>query len=224
MALWAGLAAVAVLPPAAAQEYVAVRGPLGDEDFYRVVACAAEPGADCRKPFLRWPLPRRADLTVALASGTADGVSRDLYEHGLDAAMREINAQEAGVRVRRVDGLADITVHVVATPPGQVMRRTGVEDFDGLVLPLALVTVRARGSDIRSARIAVSAHAGVEELPSLLLEEIVQGLGLITDIHGAAYRGSIFAENGNTVTRLAGQDAMALRRHYKEPMLLAEGR
>ena len=40
--------ALVLAGPAAAQEYVAVRGALGDEDFYRVVACAAHPGAACR--------------------------------------------------------------------------------------------------------------------------------------------------------------------------------
>lgn len=216
--------ALALALPAAAQEYISVRGPLTDEDFYRVVACAARPGAPCRKPFLRWPLSRRADLTAAIAPGRMPQAERERYTRGLDAALREINAQAAGVRLRRVEGMADILVHVVATPPGRVMRQTGTADLDGLVLPLALVTVRARGGEIRSARIAVSAQAPADEIPSLLLEEVVQGLGLITDIHGTAYRRSIFAENGNAVVRLAGQDAMALRRHYEEPVLLAQGR
>lgn len=222
-ALRAVMLALALAVPAGAQEYVSVRGPLGDEDFYRVVACAAQPGASCRKPFLRWPLARRADLTVAVAPGPMRPVQRQHYARGLDAALREINAQAAGLRLRRVEGVADIMVHVVATPPGRVMRHTGVADLDGLVLPLALVTVRARAGEIRAARIAISAQARVEEIPSLLLEEVVQGLGLITDIQGLAYRRSIFAENGNAIMRLAGQDAMALRRHYSEPVLLADG-
>lgn len=88
---------------------------------------------------------------------------------------------------------------------------------------MALVTVRARQGDIRAARIAISARARPAEVASLLLEEVVQGLGLMTDISGPAYRQSIFAEDGNATTSLAGQDAMALRRHYAEPVLLADG-
>lgn len=222
-ALCGMILALALALPASAQEYVAVRGPLADDDFYRVVACAAKPGAPCRKPFLRWPLSRRNDLTVAIAPGPLRPGQREHYARGLDAALHEINAQAAGLHLRRVEGMADMTIYVVATPPGRVMRRTGVADFDGLVLPLALVTVRARAGEIHTARIAISAQARDEDVPSLLLEEVVQGLGLITDIEGGAYRGSIFAEHGNATVRLAGQDAMALRRHYAEPVLLAAG-
>ena len=39
-------------------------------------------------------------------------------------------------------------------------------------------------------------------------------MGLPTDIAGEAYRGSIFSETGNSVVRLTGQDAEALRLHY----------
>jgi hypothetical protein len=39
-------------------------------------------------------------------------------------------------------------------------------------------------------------------------------MGLVTDVLSPAYEDSIFAEDGNSVTRLRGQDAAALRRHY----------
>lgn len=224
MALLRALLAVVLLAgPATAQEYVSVRGALDDDAFYHLVACAAEPGARCRKPFLRWPASRRGDLTVALGDGAlrlADW-QREIYARALDAALDEINALGADVRLRRVDGVADIAVHVVATPPGRVMRGTGVPGLDGIVLPLARVAVRTRQGEIRAAQIAVSVHARRDEVASIMLEEVVQGLGLITDIRGGAYRRSIFSEDTNSVVRLQGQDAMALRRHYAFPMVVA---
>lgn len=201
---------------AGAQEFVTAPGLLDDEAFYRAVACAAAPGETCRKPFLHWPEQRRADLTVALASVTGDlePWQRDLYDRGVDNAIAQVNALEAGVRLSRGEGAGDIEVHVVATPPGHVMRDTGVPDLDGALLPLGRVALRARGAEIREAVIAVSAQARRREIGSILLEEIVQSLGLMTDIRGPAYRRSLFSEDGNSVVRLRGQDAMALRRHY----------
>ncbi len=208
--------------PAAAQEFVEAPGPLDDGAFYRAVACAAPPGGACRKPFLRWPEARRGGLTVGLASVAPKGRSPDLYRRDIEAALAQINALEAGVRLRLTRGDADIAVHVVDTPPGHVMRGTGIPDLDGQVLPLGRVSLRARQGVIREALIAVSVHASPREAASILLEELVQGLGLITDIEGPAYRRSLFSEAGNTVVRLAGQDAMALRRHYAQDVAREE--
>ena len=202
--------------PACAQEFVEVPGRLSDDDFYRAVACAARPEGECRKPFLRWPEARRNRLTVRLAS-VADVVrpyQRELYERGLDAALAQINGLDAGIRLSRTGEEADIEVHVVATAPGAVMRDTGVPDLDGEILPLGRVALRTRGGVIREALIAVSVEARRREIASILLEEITQGLGLMTDIRGPAYARSLFSEDGNSVVRIEGQDAMALRRHY----------
>ena len=94
------------------------------------------------------------------------------------------------------------------------MRDTGVPGLDGALLPLGRVALRARDGDIREALIAVSAFTRRREIASILLEEITQGLGLMTDIRGPGYARSVFSEDGNSTTRLTGQDAMALRRHY----------
>ncbi|CTQ31515.1 DUF2927 domain-containing protein [Jannaschia rubra] len=202
--------------PAAAQEFVEAPDRLSDHDFYRAVACAAPPGGDCRKPYLRWSEERRGGLTVSLAS-VAEGLRgyrRAIYEDALDSALSQVNALEAGVRLSRTDGPADIEVHVVSTRPGHVMRDTGVPDLDGAVLPLGRVALRARDGEIGEALVAISSFARRREIASILLEEVVQGLGLMTDIRGPAYRRSLFSEDGNSVVRIEGQDAMALRRHY----------
>jgi hypothetical protein len=202
--------------PAAAQEFVEVPGRLDDEAFYRAVACGASPGGPCTKPFIRWPRTRRDGVTVALASFPADLAPRRraVFETALTEAMSEVNRLGANIRLAPRRAGADIDVHVVRTPPGHVMRDTGVPALDGHVLALGRVALRARAGEIRDGLIAVSAFAGREELTSVLLEEITQALGLMTDIRGPAYRGSLFAEDGNTATRLEGQDAMAVRRHY----------
>ncbi len=221
------MAALLLLPAAArAQEFVSVGGALHDDAFYRVVACAASPGSACRKPFLHWPEALRGDLTIALRP-TARPLAawqREIYGRALDVAVEEINAAGAGIRLRRVDGPAAISVHVVHTPPGRRMTGTGVAGLDGVVLPLARVAVRARGSEIHTAQVAISVHARHDELHSIMLEEVVQGLGLITDIRGRAYGRSIFSQDGNYATRLEGQDAMALRRHYAPTIVLAANR
>jgi hypothetical protein len=119
---------------------------------------------------------------------------------------------------RTTRAAADILIHVVATPPGHVMRETGVPKLDGNPLGLARVALRTRDGEIREALIAVSAFAPQAEVASVMLEELVQAMGLMTDIAGPGQAGSLFAERGNAVTRLAGQDATALRRHYgREP-------
>lgn len=216
------LAALFLLPGGVwAQEFITAPGPLDDDGFYRAVACAAAPGAPCRKPFLRWPEAKRGAITVALASVTLglEPWQRDIYERGLDNAVAQVNALDAGITLSRTQAGADMEVHVVATAPGHVMRDTGVPDLDGAVLPLGRVALRARGGQINEALIAISAQARRREIASILLEEIVQGLGLMTDIRGPAYRRSLFSEDGNSVVRLDGQDAMALRRHYAPDIL-----
>ena len=50
---------------------------------------------------------------------------------------------------------------------------------------------------------------------SIVLEELVQSLGLVMDIDSKHYRSkSIFSERANRIKRLKGQDAMAFRMHY----------
>jgi hypothetical protein len=163
-------------------------------------------------------VPARDGLTVGLVSLPSALPDRRaaLFEAGVAGAIDQINALGAGVTLARDDGAPAIAIHVVATPPGGVMTGTGVSSLDGALLPLARVALRTRQGEITEAVIAVSAEARRPEIASIMLEEITQALGLMTDIAGPAYAGSLFAERGNAVTTLEGQDAMALRRHYAE--------
>jgi len=112
------------------------------------------------------------------------------------------------------DGAPDIAIHVLDTRPGEVMENTGVPVLEGRVLSLGQVMVRARNSWIDQAVISMSVDTPRRAIASVVLEEVVQALGLMTDIRSPVYRRSVFSEDSNSGTRLRGQDAMAIRRHY----------
>lgn len=210
--MWMFLAA----PVAQAQDFIAVDGALEDDAFYRLIACAAPPKLPCQKPFLRWPVEKRDPLRISLASLTPalQPYQRRLYLDALRAAVDEINSVAVGLRVAAVSGEADVVVHVVETEPGQIMQNTGVPELEGQLLPLGRVALRSRNGVIKEALIALSHQTRRREIASVMLEEIVQSLGLMTDIRSTAYRRSIFSEDSNSGVRLVGQDAMVLRRHY----------
>lgn len=211
-----------LVPPrvALAEDFVAVPGRLSDAAFYRLVACAAPPGGDCTKPMIRWPAPARLSLRVGLAEVTPDlpDYKFDLFDLALDAAIAEINGVGAHLFLERVyEGQMDIPLYVVATPQGGRISGTGVADLDGAQLSIGRIALRSRGEEITAAAVAISAEIRRREIASVVLEELVQALGLVTDIASPAYAASIFAETSNSTTRLRGQDAEALRRHYPRP-------
>lgn len=203
-----------------AQEFLAVPDLISDGAFYRLVACAAPPGGDCSKPFIYWPEEQRLSLRVGIAA-SADSFPDykfDLVDTALDAAIAEINAAGAHIFLERVyEGDMDIPFHLVDTPQGGIISSTGVAELDGSDIAIGRVAIRSRGEDILSASIAISQDIRRREIASVVLEELVQSLGLVTDIASPAYDHSIFAEHGNNTTRLRGQDAAALRRHYPRP-------
>jgi hypothetical protein len=206
--------------PLAAQEYIQTNARLSDADFYRLVSCAAAPGAECRKRVIFWPEHKRAALSVGYVSktGAIHPWQERLYTWALEHAVAEINRVGGGITLRVVPmaegGLRDIALHVVDTRPGGVMQGTGEPALEGRVLPLAQVVVQARGQWIERAVISISVDTPRRAIASVVLEEIVQALGLMTDIRSPVYRKSIFAEDSNSGTRLLGQDAMVIRRHY----------
>ncbi len=205
---------------AVAQEFIAVPDLISDEAFYRLVACAAPPAGDCAKPFIYWPEERRLTLQVGIAA-VADSFPDykfDLVDAALDAAINEINAAGAHLFLERAyQGEIDIPLHLVDTPQGGFISGTGVAELDGSDISIGRVAIRSRGNEIVAAAIAISQDIRRREIASVVLEELVQALGLVTDVVSPAYDRSIFAENGNNMTRLAGQDAAALRRHYPRP-------
>ncbi len=216
LALCVALAA----PKVAAQEYISVPGLISDEDFYRLVACAAPPGGDCAKPLIRWPEARRLNLRIGIAA-VADSFPSykfDLIDEAIDIAIAEINTSGAGLFLSRAyEGELDVPVYLVNTPQGGTISGTSLPDLDGADMAIARVALRSRGEDIVSAAIAISQDINRREIASVVLEELVQAMGLPTDIDGPAYQRSIFAEYSNSTVWLRGQDAAALRRHYPRP-------
>lgn len=202
---------------ASAQEFIAVPDMISDEDFYRLVACAAPPGGTCAKPFIRWPITRRADLRIGIAdvAPSFPSYKLDLIDRAIDAAIAEINATGADVHLTRAyEGTVDIPFYLIPTPQGARITGTSIAELDGSEMAIARVALRPRGGTILSAAIAISQDIRRREIASVVLEELVQALGLPTDIDSPGYTRSIFSEADNATVRLRGQDAAALRRHY----------
>ncbi len=207
-------------PAATAQEFITVPGPISDEAFYRLVSCAARPGGACAKPQIRWPEARRLHLTVGIAQidRAFPSYKLNLVDAAIDAAIEEINGAGAYLLLERVyEGTPDIGVYLLQTAQGGTITSTGNPEMDGETLAVGRVAIRSVGGDIRSATIAISRDIMRREIASVVLEELVQAMGLPTDIQSPAYGDSIFNETGNSVVRLLGQDAEALRRHYPRP-------
>ncbi|PWK55321.1 DUF2927 domain-containing protein [Roseicyclus mahoneyensis] len=218
--LYLALCVALAAPPAKAQEYITVPSLISDEDFHRLVACAAPPGGDCAKPLIRWPEARRLSLRVGIAA-VADSFPSykfDLIDQAIDVAIEEINASGAALFLSRAyEGELDVPVYLVNTPQGGTISGTSLPDLDGADMAIARVVLRSRGDEIVSAGIAISQDINRREIASVVLEELVQAMGLPTDIDGPAYQRSIFAEYSNSTVWLRGQDAAALRRHYPRP-------
>lgn len=206
--------------PAWAWDSVPSNGPLSDDDFYRMVSCAAPPGQDCAVASVRWAAPRAADLTVAVAqvdpgypTDRARALTKALY-----AAVTQINASGTALRLRTAPPgePADITVHLLTIRSGGVIRGTGLDPLDGARIEAALVQLWWNDNlDLTRCAIVFPQDIAMHDLQSVALEELTQALGLRTDIDNPWYEPlSVFSENSNAVTRLGRQDIMALQRHY----------
>ncbi len=222
MKIWAVLIAMGLAGAAHATEFIETDEFLDDETFYRVVACGAAPNAACSRPMARWPAERARNLTVGIAKIDAGFPVYKLSwaRAAIDEAIAEINATGADLRIiRRADGLpADIPIYLTGAGRGEPVEGTGYRGLDGSIIQAGLVTLWWQDGKISTAAVALSADVRRRSIRSVMLEELVQALGLSTDIRGPEYRGrSIFDEDTNAVTQLVGQDADALRRHYPTP-------
>jgi len=214
---------------------VETAGPLSDAAFYRLVACAAPPDGPCAKPFYRWA---KSDITVAITQSAPAflGGKAKRADAAVVRAVQRLNAVGMSVTLRQTSGSADITVHLLDTARGTTITNSTAPLLNGLTMANAITAFEVTahdvtaldataldvtaldvtGSVITGAAIGVSNTLPLRQYESVLLEEITQALGLITDIQNPYYETrSILSQNAdNSLKTLGTQDRMALIRHY----------
>lgn len=211
---------LAVLPlQAGAQDYIEAPGRLSDEDFYRAVACAAPPGGDCQKPFVRWDASRPIRVALRQIDDAYLGRPKLRADAALERAVQALNGAEAGFRLARVapGAPAEIEIFFLDIARGQPIAGTGIEGVDGALLGGASTRVLFNHETgfITRAAVVFSTTLETRVYESVMLGELTQAMGLMTDIKGPAYRGvSVHDHESNAATGPALQDIMALRRHY----------
>ena len=220
LAIVAGLALLSTGVLAERSDFLATDGPLSDEDFYRLVACRAYPGKPCQADLVRWSEERASALRVGI-EGIAEDYPEQLHERldrGIDEAISSINSTGAALTLLREPDIArqDISVHLIASRHGEPIVGTGNPEMDGIPIGAALVHVRWNARrQIEEATIAMASDLPLSTAYPVLLEELTQALGLLTDIRNSHYETiSVFSEDSNIVRKLGEQDRMAIRRHY----------
>lgn len=206
--------------PALAVEFIETRGKLSDEEFYNLVTCAAPPGRPCAEQVVRWPDRNVRDLRVVLEPihpAYPKSRAKEMLA-ALDRAIAELNAAGAGLHLRRVPTGHGAPMRIYLTPAGDgdAIFGTGVDGVDDEIIGAGLTTVWWNDNrEITNALIVMAGDLPSPEIYPVMLEELTQALGFLTDIRSALYeRESVFSEDSNSVTRLGPQDLMVLRRHY----------
>lgn len=205
---------------AEAQEFISTDAPLSDTDFYRLVSCAAPLGGDCQKPPVRWSPADARDVSVGFVR-IEDGYPEDVVQRARDAlksALDQVNASGAELHLTLWDEnqKPDIGIYLLNIVEGDAIRNTGLDPLDGARIEAAKTQLWWRDDlSLIEGAIVFGKDISRKDLPSIMLEEITQSMGLLTDIGGPAYETrSIFSESSNQMTALGRQDTMALRRHY----------
>ena len=215
--IWA--LALLLAGPLRAQDYIATTGPLADDDFYRLVACAAPPRGPCAKPSVRWPLGAQLKVAIARMDRAFLGRPQARARAALARAVQYLNATGANIRLVRSDSpaTADIRLYFVDNDGRTPLLGKGIRGFEGAVVRGGAVRIWwDQAGIIQGANIVFTRRLAIRDYESALLEELTQSLGLMTDIKNSHYNGlSIFAEDSNAAKQLAPQDKMALRRHYR---------
>ncbi len=200
--------------PAHAQDAIPSGGLLSDKDLLRLLTCGAKPDGDCTVRPVRW---RNPDLTISFGP-----IPRGYYdkraariEHSLDLAIATINAAGSAVHLTRVTGRADIELRPTLFRMGdKIHGENGVTS--GQHMSEGLFSIQPDlGGRIHSATILIARDAAMPNIRSIVLEEMTQSLGFRFDVRGGAYQDiSIFAQWGNRIKDIEGQDAAILRLYY----------
>ncbi|KAG1713636.1 S-methyl-5'-thioadenosine phosphorylase [Nymphon striatum] len=217
--------ALLIASPLAAQEYIVTDGPLSDVDFYRLVSCAATPGFGCNEPIIKWDKPvvrvTFAPIPMTYPTDKARELSR-----ALDTTIVQINSAAPGLNLARVpkSSQADIVIFLQSIRTGQAIRGTGYSQMDGVPIGAAQVQVFWDSHlNLTEAAIVFAADIPIPELGPIMVEELSQAMGLMTDIRNPYYDSrSVFSEDSNNVAKLGVQDRAALLLHYPGPLTLKE--
>ncbi len=213
--IWrAWLLCFALASGASAQEFLSTEVQLDDEDFYRLVSCAAPPGKECGKPVVHWP---KTALTIGITRMDRAylGGKKKRAEAALFRAIQEINAAGSAIQLTRDDANPDIAILFLDMPARATIEGSGYAALDGKPISAAGVRVFAKDGTILKSVILFTTGLQMRAYESVMLEEITQGLGLMTDIGGRFYETrSIFSQSSNALTKLGKQEIMALGRHY----------
>ncbi len=205
----------------AAEDFVVSDGLLSDDDFYRLVACAAPPGEACRKSFVRWPTDTPIRVQMTRIDRAFLGGRQKRAHAALKRAIQYINRVDSAIALSEVpDGAeADIRIFLIDTDGAAPIQGTGVKGVDGSTVTGARVIVWSRSDTqvIQRAQIIFGTKLHIRHYESAMIEELTQALGLLTDIRNPAYLGqSVFSQDDNNSKDLGPQDIMALRRHYPQ--------
>lgn len=190
-------------------------GPLEDAAFYRLVACAAPPGGPCGKPFYKWD---KLQITVGITQRDRVFLGGKLKraEAAVVRAVQRLNAVGMGLTLTQNDGAPDISVHLLDTARGATITASDATILNGQTIANAITALDVQGGIITGAAIGFSTTLPIQHYESVMLEEITQALGLITDIQNPYYRTRSILSQGadNSLKTLGFQDRMALIRHY----------
>ena len=201
--------------PAQAQDYIESVGALNDSDFYRLVACAAPVDAPCTKPFYKWD---KAAITVRIVQRDAPFLGGKIKraDAAVVRALQHLNAVNMGITLRHGTGTPDIAIYLLDTARGEKISSKQGNPLNGHTMANAITALDVDGGLIKGASIALSRTMSIRQFESVMLEEITQALGLVTDILNPFYRSrSILSQNAdNSLKVLGNQDKIALIRHY----------
>lgn len=203
--------------PLGAQEYIVTDGPLSDAEFYYLVACAARPGEGCNAPLVRWD-PASVTVSFAPIPASYPADLARMLDQALTDAVSQINGAAPGLSLRRVSKSAQPDIRIFLQPirAGDPISGTGYPDMDGTPIGAAQVQIFWDADHVLTEGVIVfAADIPLNQAGPIMIEELTQAMGLMTDIRNPYYEPrSVFSEDSNSVAKLGAQDRRALQFHY----------
>lgn len=131
-------------------------------------------------------------------------------------ALQHLSAVDMGITLRYTADDPDIAIYLLDTARGEKITTGHGNLLNGLTMANAITALDVDGAVINGASIALSRTMSIRQYESVMLEEITQALGLVTDISNPHYRSrSILSQNADNSLKILGdQDKVALIRHY----------